>query len=26
MLNEPVLIDDPDPKEALRIHRLHWTT
>jgi len=26
MLNEPILIDDPDPKEALRIHRLHWTT
>ena len=26
MLNDPIQVDDPDLKEALRIHRLHWTT
>ena len=26
MLNEPIQVDDPDLQEALRIHRLHWTT
>ena len=26
MLNDPIHVDDPDLQEALRIHRLHWTT
>ena len=26
MLKDPIQVDDPDLKEALRIHRLHWAT